>query len=248
MRHIFHNSGQWLVVIALSLFINISVARADFDFSFWNLETLVNQFGDGGGLDFASFQNVETPFVDSHMAMVNASTGFTEYLISWDNDLHTASFDIAFDHFLSGGRVNIDTTGDIIMTTSVDLIISATGSLEYAHVPGDEVRVGIGIGVSLLPDGGGGFNVADFGGNGNFEPAAGTLMFSGGAILPADTYLIRYGATIDTLIENNPQGPATSFGSIHFNLVPVPESATLTLLAWAALALHAARRRRRSNL
>ena len=233
-------------IAAVIFFFSVDVAKADFDFSFWNLETVVSQFGDGGGLDFASFQVVETPFAESHMAMVNASTAFTEYLISWDNDLHTASFDITFDHFLSGGRVNDDTTGDIIMTTSVDLIISATGSLEYAHVPGDEVRVGTGMTLSVWPDGGGVFSVGESGGNGNFQPAAGTLMFSDSAVLPADTYLISYGTRIDTIFEDNPQGSATSFGSFHFDLVPVPEPATLFLVT-VPMACFARRRRRHSR-
>jgi hypothetical protein len=194
--------------------------------------------------DSVRFTEVQSPFQAVGNAAVGPNTATTSYDFSWSGD--TGSFDITTAQRAETFRVFTISSGFIFISPTTDLRMTIDASLDYASPPGDLanvrfrmlVRDGIDQTVPFF------FFESLLGGNLSLEPAAGTLAFSGDVILPAGTtYLISFAASNDNGADNNPTGPITSSGFIHFAFQPVPEPATAWLITLGAIAVRRARRK-----
>jgi hypothetical protein len=210
----------------------------------WTLSTAVIDDSDISVVqDVAGFGVVENPFQAVGSAAVGPNTATTSYDFSWSGD--TGSFDVTTTQRVETSDIVTISSGLMFISPTTDLRMTIDASLDYASPPGDLanvrfrmlVRDGIDQTVPFF------FFESLLGGNLSLEPAAGTLAFSGDVILPAGTtYLISFAASNDNGADNNPTGPITSSGFIHFAFQPVPEPATAWLITLAAIA---SRRRRR---
>jgi hypothetical protein len=192
--------------------------------------------------DVAGFGVVENPFQAVGNAAVGPNTATTSYDFSWSGD--SGSFDIAVDLNVETFRVFSGSSGFMLISPTNDLRMTIDAALDYASRPGDLADVMFRM---LVVDQSNPSVPLFFeflrGGNLTLEPAAGTLAFDGDVILPAGaTYRIDFRARNDNGADNNPTGPITSSGFIHFAFQPVPEPATAWLITLGAIA---SRRRRR---
>lgn len=122
--------------------------------------------------------------------------------------------------------------GHLLITPGIDTRLNIAASLDYAHAPGDDILIVLGL---FVRDEGTGevlFDEFQFGGEGILEPPVGTLAFGGDIVLSADSlYRIDYLTRINTISEPDPQGPMDTSGLIHLSLEAIPEPSTLSLLA-----------------
>jgi hypothetical protein len=218
-------------------------ARAAFQLLTWRLTTgVVDSSGSSTVVDGHSFESVQNPFQGPGAVSdtsVGPNTARSEYDFSWV--LNTGSFHIDIDHHVETTDVDTTSSGHFLIQPDVDLRLTIDASLDYTSVPGDLadfiLRMFVRDEATEITL----FNEAEEGGSLWFHPASGTLDFDGEVILPATgtTYRIDYRAWASTLAEDNPSGPLTSSGYVHFDLAPVPEPATalLCLVAGAPLAL-----------
>ncbi len=210
-------------------------AHGAFDLSVWSLFTgTIDSSGISTIRDFERLTTVQNPFSGPGAVSdtaVGPNWARSEYDISWL--LNTGSFHVDIDHHIETTDVTTTSQGHFLIQPDVDLRLTIDASLDYSSVSGDlanfifrmyvrdeatEIRL---------------FNEAEEGGNLWFHPASGTLDFDGEVILPVTgtTYRIDYRAWANTLSEDNPSGPLSSSGYVHFDIAPVPEPTTASLFA-----------------
>jgi hypothetical protein len=224
-------------------------ARGSLIVSQWQLSTGVQ---DSSGIsviqDGAGSAVVENPFQASFDAAVGPNTATTSYDFSWSGD--TGSFDVTTTQRAETFRVRTISSGLMFISPTTDLRMTIDASLDYASPPGDLANVFFRMtvfeeGTPSVPVF---FENLD-GGNLTLEPAVGTLAFSGDVVLPAGAiYSIQFTARNDNGADNNPTGPITSSGFIHFAFQPVPEPATAWLITLGAIAVRRRRRRCRQEI
>lgn len=216
-----------------------SEARADsFEISSWFVESAIINLPDIVG-DVSEV--VQNPFVDEHHVALGPSQAHSYFDFSWTPD--TASFlitasNVAFDG--NGGTRSIS-SGAIYLTPHVDLLLTATGTYDYA-LPAWAMQVAHGLDIyadSTHLYSWGNFEYTDLQG-----PISGTFQLSRQGILPAGSSVtILYAMYVDAF--GNSGLLAEGAGSILITLQPVPEPGTLALFAMSAAM---AGRRRRNAL
>jgi len=193
--------------------------------------------------DFVRFTEVQSPFQAVANTAVGPNTATTSYDFSWSGD--SGSFDINTTQRVETFRVLTQSSGFILISPTNDLRRTINASLDYASVPGDLADIFFRMTVVDQNN----LDVPLFfenlqGGNLTLGPAVGTLAFSGDVILPAGaTYKIDFIARNDNGADNSPTGPITSSAFFHFAFQPVPEPATLWLIAFGAIGIRRPRRR-----
>lgn len=156
----------------------------------------------------------------------------------------TTSFLIEGSHVASdANRTRSLSAGNIFITPAVDLLLTATGRYDW-DLPTDAMAVTYGL---LVEDAVTHENFFERGGSQTTflnGPAAGTYLIDGRAVLPAGReYWFSYRFILDAF-EGNSGLLATGEGFIQWTLAPVPEPATLALLALGALGAGTLLRRR----
>ncbi len=230
-----HSLGTGFL-LALTLLSFSAPTNAAFVVSSWRLTTGV-QDSSGSSIvqDVEDLEVVQNPLNATSQAAVGPNTAQTAYDFSWSGD--TGSFHIAPTQHVETLEVVTVSTGFILLSSDIDLIMSVAGSLDYTSPPGDLDVVDFEFSVRDPSIPLGTIFDADLeGGNLVLEPASGTLAFEDEFVLPGGiTWRIDYRARAHNLAEPNPSGPIDTNGFIHFDLAPVPETSTLSLLALAAL-------------
>lgn len=204
----------------------------------WGLETLV--FDSVERLADGSY-DVEMPFQTQHHVVngVSEAVSFFDFSMSPD----TASFLIQASHtaFDGNGGTRSFSGGNIHVTPSVDLLLTATGTYAY-DMPGWDMDVHYALVVSDSA-----FQerfVQSFGDSTFKGPTSGIFSLSGTDILPAgETSIIRYIMYIDGFGSSGLL--ASGSGEIHFTLAVVPEPSTIALLAFGLACLRKPNRRLR---
>ncbi|RIK55687.1 MAG: hypothetical protein DCC63_18790, partial [Nitrospira sp.] len=184
----------------------------DFTIDAWSLETGIiedqNYF-------VGSYSPEPLPYSDTQLVSIGLSTSF---LIEGS---HVAS---------DANRTRSLSAGNIFITPAVDLLLSATGRYDW-----DLTTDAMAVTYALLVDDP--MTQEYFFAQGDSHttfldgPAAGTYLIDGQAVLPAGREIrISYFFILDAF-EGNSGLLATGEGFIQWTLAPVPEPATLALLA-----------------
>ncbi|KKK80640.1 hypothetical protein LCGC14_2821460, partial [marine sediment metagenome] len=228
----------------LSLFF-AAVAPADVVISQWHLLTGVQDFGDPSEQDGAWFDSVENPF-DAEHAVALPPPPEPPYMAShvaydfwWEGN--SASFDVDIDHqfevHIEDSRSSF-ATGWLYLTTTVDLTLTADAFYTYAFPPAASSYSHMKFRVADVDNGENLFSQTEFGGTIWLEPPSATLALATTLTLPAGReYFIQYRFGLDTFDNSAPGEWTTAFGSVSWTLRPVPEPATISLLALAAAPL-----------
>lgn len=191
--------------------------------------------------DVVYIQTIQNPLHTTHRAEIGSSYASTAYDMGWVID--NAIFDIAMDHHLEQLDGETMSSGRIFVIPAVDSYITATGRFQYAW-PSAAIGAADLVMLAFNEDSGDQPILGSAsGGNFGLNPPFGTLEVSDTGLLHAGvTYELIYFARI---IHFEPTPPGTygwGSGEIHFEINPVPESATLSLLVLpAALVLRRCR-------
>ncbi len=234
-----------LAIVTLALGLAPSRAAGDLIVESWELDTGIHDSTPQGDNEFAAFSVVENPFQDSHTAILNNSYTTATYDFGWSGD--SAHFDVSTNHHQQQLLGSTESVGQIHLIPAVDSIITAQGTWQYAWPNSARGDTDIFLDVyDLLAE----ENIVDafaYGGNEGLGPPHGTLYVQGsGLLLAGREYEVYYDTTV-YFYTPTPSGDAS--GEVHFNINPVPESASLALLAIVyplrrALLLAPRRRRR----
>lgn len=232
---------------AAAVGVSAIASAADVDVLQWYLATgVVDSTPSIPQIDVHWSENPQNPFIVAQ----NASLGPTAiangyYDVSWLND--SGSFHLDADQFLHGPGRSASSGGRVFLTTSIDLIFNASGSMNFASTAGDWADFSYGLGIGPTDPGfpsvflGGGF-----GGDFHFEtPPSGSLAFESGDVLlvAGRTYQANI-SLISRTYTSADQDPISVNGEINFSWRPVPEPASALLLAFAGIAALCRRRRR----
>lgn len=158
--------------------------------------------------------------------------------------LDDAHFDVSVAHHLEQLDGETITEGRIHFTPAVDSFISASGTWQFAWPSSVIGGADIGFAVADTRTKEIVVNESAHGGNVGIGPPFGNLNIQGSGLLSAGTeYLIYYSASVHHF-DPPPGTSGEASGEIHFEIMPVPEPASLALILPAALTL--CRRRARS--
>ncbi|MBE7506203.1 MAG: PEP-CTERM sorting domain-containing protein [Planctomycetia bacterium] len=167
-----------------------------------------------------------SPFQSSHQVVRSPSQATSYYDFSWTPD--TASFLVAASHvaFDGNGGTRSASTGNIYLTPSVDLLLTATGTYAY-DLPGWDMDVRYAF---VAYDGSFGSRFSQSLGDFTFKgPTSGNFTISKSGILPAgEVSILNYTIYVDGFDSTGLL--ATGSGDILFTLQPVPEPSTIVLV------------------
>jgi hypothetical protein len=177
---------------------------------------------------------VQNPYNETLTAALDESFSRTAHSFSWSAD--SALFDVLVSHHAEQLQGSTVTDGRIHVTPSVDSIVTAWGTWQYAwpdSAEGDTVLAFI-VDDALTFDEV--LSVRDYGGNLDLGPPHGTLTAKGSGVLVAGReYELIYFARVQFYSTMPPGTQGNASGELHFAITPLPEPATLALLAAAFL-------------
>lgn len=210
--------------------------------SSWELDTGIFDSADS---EFTFFSAAVSPFQDSQTVNYNFSHATTSYFSEWTGD--AMHFDAQPSHYLQQHEGRTLSEGRIYVRPAIDSIISLSGTWQFAWPSSVIGATSIGFAVAdaqteeiIATDGANGGNVG-------IGPPFGTLNIQDSGMLSAGAeYLIYYSAFVDHFDPTPPGTYGEASGEVHFEINPVPESATLDLIALAMpIVFRASRRHRR---
>lgn len=182
----------------------------------------------------SSFTPQPSPYMSEQHITVSPSEAHSYFDFSWTPD--TASFLVAASHVaLDGnGGTRSASTGNIYITPSVDLLLTATGTYAY-DLPGWDMQVAYGL--VVFDDQFQERFVRTFGDDTFIDgPTAASFTLNTQFVLPAqEISILSYRFRLDAFDSTGLL--ATGSGNMQFTLQPVPEPHTLAFLAIGAAAL-----------
>lgn len=197
-------------------------------------------------VDSESSQTPQNPYMHTMSVSLGAEdTAVGAYDVSWMND--TGVFHLAAEQHLHGPERSASSNDNIHLTTTVDLVLNASGNMTFASTPGDEADFIYGLSVEatdpLMPY----YSGHGRGGDSNlFTPASGSLAFeSGDILLPGGhTYrvFLNFSSTSYSFLD---QDPISANGEINFSWRPVPEPASAVFVGTLLSLVFGPRPRRR---
>ena len=224
---------QYVLLGLLFLLASSTSASAGFDISMWSLRNTVrDSSGPSSVQDTDRITDIINPLDQSSSAQVGDNIATSSYDFSWLEEAGVGDLHTTFDHEMRfTSDVRTVTRVDIFIETTVDLHVAVDGHVDFSHTVGDFTRINFGFSIiDVVP-----FDVVMTdgveGGNGNFEPASGSLTISGETTLLANrTYWLLGTVDNDNVLIDNPVGTYDVDGFIDFTIRPVPEPLTAWLL------------------
>ncbi|QDV90583.1 hypothetical protein RAS2_16630 [Phycisphaerae bacterium RAS2] len=168
----------------------------------------------------------------THTAQLGDSSSQGDYAASWSGD--SAEFDIAIGHRLTGFEGSTTSTGTLMVRPSTTSIFSVSGALTYNHPATALGSASLFVTIRLDGTPGTLFTVGDSDGTFGLGPPTGTIPTVGSFELQAgNLYRISYVSTTANYDSPPPGAEWLGNGEVHIAINPVPEPATLALLATA---------------
>ncbi|WP_407951090.1 hypothetical protein, partial [Parvibaculum sp.] len=235
--------NQKMIAIAVpicTMILPTSAALGSFTVDRWDLATRIHDSNDtvqDGSV------TVSNPFSQQYDVALGASQAHSYFDFSWTPD--TASFLITASHiaFDGNGGTRSISSGNIYLTPSVDLFLTATGTYDY-DLPAWAMQVAHGL--DIFVDSSHPYSWGDFENTFLQGPISGAFHLSEQGILPAGSSVtISYAMHVDGF--GNSGLLAEGHGNILITLQPVPEPMTLTMLALGAVSLSRRVRRHSSS-
>ncbi len=192
------------------------------------------------------FNQVISPFVNSHTLSWRGATNMAAYDITFDSQQleFRADVSVTAPGITGGGSFGSACVGNLQFSTTAELLFSLDSRMEYSLPAGDRTAlftVGLGAhgGPGYLEDGY--YSAPVFGDppSGEYNVNVENMQLPGGW-----TYSIGYEYTLRSY-SGSPSLLSTIGGHVDFSLRPVPEPATVALVL-SGLAFQACRRRRHS--
>lgn len=185
------------------------------------------------------FSNVASPFQNSVSRTILQSTAQASYDFNWTVQMASFLIDssISCQGPVSAASFRCGSTGQIAVTTTSDVILHSDVGLSWNLAPGD--RQGI-LDFDVIRIGSPNTTIHNrsFGhSNINGGPPNGSFGYLDSTLLPAGGQYVLLYAINFTSFNGSPTALSTGTSHIGLHLEPVPEPATLGLLALAALPL-----------
>ena len=225
----------------------LSTANASLIPTSWTLSTSVQESGGVQAVDFHLM--VQAPFFNhSQSAALGPSLSAAQYAFNIGQTV--ANYVVNVQHRCTNhqiGDFNADprcsSFGRFILTPSVDVLLTADMSYSF-FMPTDPESVGISLVVVLDSPSEVLLGLGDSDNTDSSGPHGGTLSISGAsAILPAGrTATVQYQLRTNYFPGSGLGLLATGDGTVHLNMVAIPDPAALAPLAFAALLMRKRRR------
>jgi hypothetical protein len=199
-------------------------SAALFSINAWGMESTVLNLPNLAS-DYSDL--VQNPFVGEHHALLGPSGAHSYFDFSWTPD--TASFLIAASHvaFDGNGGTRSLSSGNIYITPTVDMLLTATGTYAY-DLPGWDMQVAYGL---VVFDGQFHERFVQTYGDDTFidGPTNASFTLDTQFVLPAgETSVLSYRFRLDAF--DSTSLLATGSGDIQFTLQPIPEPSTVVLV------------------
>lgn len=173
----------------------------------------------------SSFTPQPSPYISAQHVMVAPSEAHSYFDFSWTPD--TASFLIAASHVAvdgNGGTRSLS-SGNIYITPSVDLLLSAQGHYDW-DLPAGAMAIQWGFVAWDFQSHEVYFSQGDMHTTFLHGPASGTFTINGQGVLPPNRQIVlQYNMILDTFGSTGLL--ATGAGEINFSLVPEPHMLAL---------------------
>ncbi|MCB9855029.1 MAG: hypothetical protein H6818_05020 [Phycisphaerales bacterium] len=226
------------VLLAAIFFASATQVQAGFQVSTWTLTAALDDSGSGSSMiDGDDITTISNPLNTVSNAQVGDNVVSAAYNHSWIEDLAWGDFNMSFNHQIRTPEVRTISISAIYITPTSPVRVSIDGLLNYSHTPGDLDSLNFFASVrdeSTLTNA---VRLQTFAGELNFYPPAGSIPIHGEAILsPGVTYRIRYGLDSYNITDSLPTGTLDASGYVNFSIRPVPEPASLLLIASVAIA------------
>ncbi|HWL94107.1 MAG TPA: hypothetical protein VNT79_11290 [Phycisphaerae bacterium] len=223
--------------VCLIVLMPMRQSEAAFDVSMWNLSTRLSQQTDAGQIsDSVDIFELSNPLSQTARAELTNSFNESQFAYHWLTEEATGQFHTAVTHGHRDPEMRTVSDGRMHILADEPLHVLLSGSLTYAHIPGDIVGINFNARLRNLDSGQDVFLDLHRGGNLYFEPSSGILTMSNSAILdPGIPYELRYVVDSSNTGDLLPTGPVDASGWVEWSIQPVPETSTLFMLLAALI-------------
>ncbi|MCB9855030.1 MAG: PEP-CTERM sorting domain-containing protein [Phycisphaerales bacterium] len=226
------------VLLAAIFLASATQVRAGFQVLNWELSTfLIESAGNTSQDDGEYITTLSNPLQETRTAQIGDNLVSAAYDHSWIEDLAWGDFNMSFDHQIRTPEVRTISISAIYIIPSSPVSVSFDGQLDYSHTPGDLDSLNFFASVRDESTLAYAVRFQTRTGELYFQPPSGSIPIHGEAILaPGVTYRLRYGLDSDNLSDSLPTGTLDASGYVNFSIRPVPEPASLLLIASGAIA------------